>query len=175
VLPLVLALLLTADAPPAAKKEERLDHHGAVGFIGGVTGLSKESNISIENSWRGGVDLGASFNVGYASNEILAVLRLSLGDNVIRFGQLGFDAQIWGGYRGYFGDRWKTLVDIGLTLNMRPGFTAGPRVGVGVQYELSSIAGIFATLGAQLGFGWALVFRAELMIGFQLRSFLLED
>lgn len=163
----------------APKNEERLDHHGAIGFIGGVTGLRKESSVGIENSWRGGVDLGASFNVGYKSNEILAVARFSLGDNTFRLparhAQLGFDWQLWGGYRGYFGERWKTLVDIGLGLNGRPGFTAGPRVALGVQYELSSLAGIFATIGAQLGFGWALVFRAELMIGFQLRSFLLED
>src|SRR6185436_15429633 len=100
----------------------------------------------------------------------------------IRFGQLGFDWQLWGGYRGYFGERWKTLVDIGLNLSGRPVFTGGPRVALGLQHELNSLAGVFATIGAQLGFGWApersamvLVFRAELMLGFQLRSFLLED
>jgi hypothetical protein len=176
VLPVALALLLHA-AP-----EERFDHHGAVGLLLGVGGLRKESSFSLENTWRGSINVGGTFNVGYRSNEIVLMASVSMtrtdvlvqGTDQHIYG-FGIDGVLWGGFRGYFGDRWKTFVDLDLALAVGPGFTAGPRFGFGVQYELSGVAGVFATLAAQLGFGSGLVFRAELMIGVQLRSFLLED
>jgi hypothetical protein len=161
-----LALIFAAD------KEERLDHHGAVGLLVGVSGLRKEANgTGIENTWRGGLDLGVSFNVGYTSNEILLVGNMSLGSTL---GQAIVDGQVWGGFRGYFGDRWKTFFDLDVALGWDGRFTAGPRFGVGVQCELSPLAGLFAAINAQVGFGQELMWKALLTLGVQLRSFLLE-
>jgi hypothetical protein len=50
----------------------------------------------------------------------------------------------------------------------------GPRLGFGLQLELSPIAGVFVSTGLQLQGGAALRFAAELMLGLQLRTYLLE-
>lgn len=186
-LPAALALLvLSADAVPEERvpeervPEERLDHRGAVGLIFGLSGMRKESSVG-DNTWRGGVSVAGSINVGWRSNEILllgciSMTRTELFDTMTmnRIYGFGVDGHLAGLFRGYFGDRWKTFVDLGAALNFSPGFTAGPRLGVGLQYELSSLAGVFATLGTFIGFGTSLMWRAELLVGVQLRSFLLE-
>lgn len=174
-LPVAFALLLHAAAP-----EERFDHRGAVGLLLGLSALRKESSAG-DNTWRGALNVGGTLNVGWRSNEILLLGSVSMTrtevldttTNKLSYG-FGIDGQVAGLFRGYFGDRWKTFFDLGAALNFSPGVTAGPRLGIGLQYELSSLAGIFATLGAFIGFGSVLMWRAELMLGVQLRSFLLE-
>ncbi len=174
-LPVALALFLHAGAP-----EERLDHRGAVGLLLGLSGLRKESSVG-DNTWRGALSVGGSINVGWRSNEIILLGSMSLTRSelldamtgLVSYG-LGVDGQIAGLFRGYFGERWKTFVDLGAAVNFSPGVTGGPRFGLGVQYELSSLAGVFTSLGATIGFGTLLMWRAELLVGVQLRSFLLE-
>ncbi len=173
-----LSLLLLA-----ASQDVRLDHRGAVGLLLGVGGLRKDASVPIENSWRGSVNVGVTFAFGYREQEIVIVASTSMtrtevivnamtGERAYGF---GIDGILWGGYRTYFGEEWKTFVDLDLSVGVVPGFTAGPRVGIGLMRELSSVMGLYTTLHAQLGFGSALVFRAELAVGVQLRSFLLED
>ncbi len=79
------------------------------------------------------------------------------------------------GYRAYFGmDRWKTFFDLDLIAFARPTWGLGPRIGFGVQYELTSILGVFASAAAQLGYGNAFRIDVDALIGLQLRSYLLE-
>ena len=178
-----LSLLLLA-----ASQDVRLDHRGAVGLLLGVGGLRKESSVSIENTWRGSFTVGVTIAVGYREQEIVIAAGTSMtrtevivnsmtGERAYGF---GIDGVLWGGYRAYFGEQWKTFVDLDLALGIVPGVTVGPRIAIGLMHELSSVAGVFATLGTQLGLGsngvgLTIAFRAELAIGVQLRSFLLED
>jgi hypothetical protein len=162
-----------AKAAPGRSNDERLDHRGAVGLLMSLSWLRKEASSPSENTWRGGLDIGASFNVNKTlnSNEIIVAGNVSVGQSIKPW---IWDGQLYGGYRGYFGERWKTFYDLDLALAWDGRFTVGPRFGVGIQYELSPIAGMFLTLHAQIGFGQELVLKGILAIGFQLRSYLLE-
>jgi hypothetical protein len=192
VTPLALSALLVL-----AAAEERLDHHGAVGLLLGTSGRNQVSNDSFSNGWRQTLDLGATMNVGYTSDELLFVARFGFGgqqlgglygttscsgalvplapctksDGLIR----ALDMELYGGFRGFFGaEHFKTLFDLDVALQLTPLVAAGPRVAVGVAYDFSALVGAYATIGAQLGFGQELEFKAELLIGVHLRSFLLE-
>ena len=82
---------------------------------------------------------------------------------------------VFGGYRGYFGqERLKTFFDLDLAFDVRPNFTAGPRLAFGAQYELHSLVGVFAGLDARLGIGSPSRFSAGVFAGIQIRSYLLE-
>ncbi|MBI3183900.1 MAG: hypothetical protein HYZ28_17320 [Myxococcales bacterium] len=138
-------------------------------LAGGVE--HKESAISgriFESGQRADVDLGGTIAIGHDGNELKAFGRASLGGPSI-------DWSLAAGYRGYFGHgRFKTFFDLDAAAHLTPQLTFGPRVGFGLQYELSPLAGIFTGLAAQLGFGGALRFDAELIVGLQFRSYLLE-
>jgi hypothetical protein len=177
--------------------EERLDHHGAVGLLLGTSGRHQDSNDGFTNGWRQTLDVGASMNVGWASDELQLLARFGFGGQ-----QLGglymtsacvgamvpaascakpdgrlraVDMDLIGGYRGFFGrEHFKTLFDLDAAVQLTPFITAGPRIALGVQYDFTSLVGLYATLGAQLGFGQVLEFKAEALVGLQIRSFLLE-
>jgi hypothetical protein len=177
--------------------EERLDHHGAVGLLLATSGRNQTASDSFSNGWRQTLDVGATMNVGFTSDELLFVARFGFGGQ-----QLGglygtsackgslvplapctpadgrirsLDMETYGGFRGYFGaEHFKTLFDLDVALQFSPLVTAGPRIAVGVAYDFSALVGAYATFGAQLGFGEELEFKAELLIGLHLRSFLLE-
>lgn len=160
-------LLFAANAAAA----DRLDHHGAVGLLlGSGLDLRQEADPNGEssNGLRVPVDLGGTYNIGHDSSELKLVLRAELlGPQWI--------GVIYGGYRGYFGaDAWKTFFDLDLRVDALPKITAGPRMGIGVQYELGSLVGIYSALAAHVGAGQGIRFGAELTIGVQLRSYLLE-
>lgn len=164
-LPLLLVLL------PLAASAERFDHRGAVGLLLGP-GLEYRSNLTpgatADVGFRGLGDLGGTIAVGVNGNELLAFAR----------GGLGGPSTAWSataGYRGYFGyEQLKTFLDLTLAAHVRPYLRIGPRVGGGVQYELSSIAGLYAGFAFQFGFGNGFLFSGELVGGVQLRSYLLE-
>lgn len=165
---LVLSLsLLTA----AASATERLDHHGAVGLLIG-SGLDYRSQALPDNSTYVGfylpVDFGGTYNVGDDSNELVLAIRGEL------FGP-SFVGAIYGGYRSYFGqDAWKTFFDLHLRADVVPQFTVGPRMGFGAQFDPHALFGIYAGVGAHVGAGTGIRFGGELILGVQLRSFLLE-
>ena len=165
-------LLQTEDPSP------RYDHHGAVGLLVMTGGQYRVATQGVgESVLRLPFSLGVSFNIGDNSNEIVAVVSTSLSEAYRldpRRYEWVFDGNFWAGYRGYFGERMKTFLDFDLAATINPGFTIGPRVGFGAQYEVLSVMGVFASVAAQLGFGTALLFRAELCLGVQLRTYWLE-
>ena len=82
---------------------------------------------------------------------------------------------VYGGYRAYFGqDRLKTFVDLDGAVDVRPSFAIGPRLALGVQYELHPLFGLFGGLAARVGIGSPTRFAASAFAGFQLRSYLLQ-
>jgi hypothetical protein len=190
------ALILTSLVLISAQ-EERLDHHGSVGLLLGTSGRVQASNDSYSNGWRGTLDLGGTFNVGYGSNELVFAGRFGLGGAQLgtRFGTStcaganiptvacaspdgrlrALDLDFYGGYRGYFGsEHIKTLFDLDVALQLTPLVAAGPRLAFGAEWDFSALIGAYATLGVQLGFGQELGIKAELLLGFHLRSFILE-
>ncbi len=148
---------------------ERLDHRGAVGLLlASQLELGEWVKGGTFNEYaRPGGLLGLSCAIGVNGNELHAWVR-ALKDT---------DFVAWSGvvgYRGYFGERVKTFFDLGARIDIAPQAAIGPRIGFGVQSELSSFAGLFAGLAVHAGVGNGLRFSAEAFAGIQLRSYLLE-
>lgn len=73
-------------------------------------------------------------------------------------------------YRAYFGtEEWKTFFDLGLWVPLESILGAGPLVGLGVQYDLSRRAGVFAAGSFAAAFGQARVASFAASFGVQLR------
>lgn len=165
----VLGLLALA---PKIYADERFDHRGAIGLLLG-TGVDFKDSIPArqferDQGLRHNVDLGGTWAIGHDGNEIRGWGRGS-------FGARNKDWAVAAGYRGYFGqDRVKTFFDLDAVLHLTPIFTAGPRVGIGIQYEITSIWGVFVATGVQIGVGAGLRFSFDAMAGMQIRTYLLE-
>lgn len=167
------ALLLVAAgllAAPEAFADERFDHRGAVGLLlgGGGEYMNGLRSSELSAGFRADADVGGTFAIGVDGNELLLLGR----------GSFGGPAADWSavfGYRGYFGQgRLKTFFDLDAAIHATPFVAAGPRVGFGLQVEVTQILGIYAGLAAQVGFGRGIRFDGELVLGVQLRSYLLE-
>jgi hypothetical protein len=116
---------------------------------------------------RGLAELGLSVGLLENGNEFKAVVQAG------RRG--GLEWSVFAGFRGYFGqERLKTFFDLDLAFDVRPDFTAGPRLGFGVQFELHPLVGVFAGLDARVGIGSPTRFAAGAFAGFQIRSYLLD-
>jgi hypothetical protein len=160
----VLCVVLVA---AAARADPRFDHRGSLGLLAGAT---FENKTQIDDSgWRYGPDLGGTLAVGVNGNEVTAWLRAG-------FGGKAPDWSLTGGYRGYFGyERVKTFFDLGAAVHLTPSLSVGPRVGFGVQFELTQLVGVYLGLAGQIGFGPAsLRMDGELISGFQIRSYVFE-
>lgn len=165
-----VAGLLGLIATARAHAEDRYDHRGALGLLIGPGYALKDEvvNSVVEEGFAIPLTLGGTVAVGDNGNEVLVETFTLLGGRHL---DLGLAA----GYRGYFGDeRVKTFITLELAGHLSPQFTVGPRAGLGVQYELSPTVGTFALLAADLGYGAALRFTAEVSVGLQLRTYLLE-
>jgi hypothetical protein len=80
-----------------------------------------------------------------------------------------------GGVRAYFGDdAWKTFVTVEGTLHVTPAVSAGPRLGFGVQWDFSQVAGAFVQLAAEVTAGQGIRFGASALAGFQFRTYIFE-
>jgi hypothetical protein len=78
------------------------------------------------------------------------------------------------GVRASFGDeRWRTFFDLQLAVPFVPRLLAGPRLGAGIQYEVSPVAGVFCAGALQLGLGSVLFFTGDVACGLQLRTYVL--
>lgn len=174
--PFVTTVLLLVATGAGA--EERYDHRGSLGLLlGGSVERKDSANTGGigDGGWRGAGELGGSIGVGSEGNDLILSFRaLCCGDATL-LPALGLDLSLYGGYRGYFAfGQWKTFFDLDAALHFTPRATIGPRVGIGLQLDFLPVAGAFAVLGAQIGFGDGIRYGAELMLGFQLRTYVLE-
>ncbi len=185
-------LILVALLAVPAHADERYDHRGAIGLLVGLSGEYKAAATLSgggDEGWRLGPELGATFAVGGDGNELKAALRalfLGIKNGCSDNGSCApLDLALFLGYRGYFDlGQWKTFFDIDAAQHLVPRFdgssaktqlyTIGPRVAIGVQLDFLPTAGSFLMLEAQIGFGDGLRYGAALVLGFQLRSYLLE-
>jgi len=168
-----VALLLIT---PRVLADERFDHRGSLGLIvaGDYSGVDS-IGLSVpkkDEGLRYVLDLGATRAIGYDGNEVLGMLSLGFDAPTLQPVDLG----VAGGYRGYFGSgRIKTFVDLDLSAHALRLFTVGPRVGIGAQWEIASVLGVFFGLIGELGIGTVeLRYSAQLTLGFQPRTYLLE-
>ena len=184
--------ILLALAAVSARADERYDHKGAVGLLLGVSAEYKAAATlggGGDEGARLGTEAGLTIAVGSDGNEVKGALRTLFGGirpGCSREGRcVSVDYALFLGYRGYFDlGNWKTFFDIDAAQHFIPRlgpssansqlYTIGPRVALGVQLDFSPIAGTFFLIEGQIGFGDGLRYGAAAMIGFQLRSFLLE-
>jgi hypothetical protein len=167
---LLLGLPASAFAAEERQFDERYDHRGAVGLLfgSGGAGVSLGATTPSLFGLRWTQELGGTYAIDVNGNELVLVLRGSIVPEPRIYG-------LAGGYRGYFGyQRVKTFIDLQVAAYVSPTFLIGPRVGAGVQFELSPIAGLFVGGAVNLGFGNGLLLSGELIAGLQLRSYLLE-
>ncbi len=162
----VLVLLLSS----SANADAFYDHRGAVGLLlsGGVEHDDVVSTVQAgEIGNRLTTELGGTW-ANDNGNEWLLLGRASWFGPTIAWAASA-------GYRGYFGaERVRTYFDLLAMVHLAPQVSAGPRLDLGVQYELGNTVGVFAQAGVNLGFGGGLRFGAEVLAGFQFRSYLLE-
>jgi len=168
---LVAVALLTSAAGWA---EDRFDHQGALGLLvsggAGDKATLRYSNRPADTGARYPIDVGASYPLGYSGNDLLLMGELALPPH-----GGPADAAVWGGYRRYFGrERVKTYLDLMGAAHLTPDVTFGPRLGLGVQYEWTSIFGTYLGINGEIGVGQVLRFSAQIALGIQLRSYLLE-
>ncbi len=168
----VAALLLAAEpantpSPPVeASPAEITDHRGSLGVTAAVGGLLRSTTL-MEQGVRFLADVGLTAGVIGEATELVLLGRLTAGASL--------GGAIMGGLRPYFGAaRWKTFADLMVAVHVAPLVTVGPRIGVGVQYDFGPLAGVYAALAGQLGFGATLMLQGELLIGVQLRSYVFE-
>jgi hypothetical protein len=176
---LALSVHLAPSPGQAQKRELSLEHNGSLSLFAAtgvewsavtITSCNPASppcpnNLNYFNSV---VDLGGTIAVGQSGSEL--VLR----------GRFVWATPSWGGslllgYRKYFGkDELKTFVGFDLMGTFRPVTTGGARVGFGAIWDFSPVMGLWAEAGGSFGLGVGRRFAAELTIGFQARSYLLE-
>ena len=114
------------------------------------------------------LDLGGSVAVGQAGSELILRARWAFLSPA-----RGFSLML--GYRKYWGkDELKTFVAADVVATFVPLTAFGVRPGFGVMWDFSSIMGLWAEAAGTFQAGWGRRFGAELTIGFQARSYLLE-
>jgi hypothetical protein len=155
----------------AASAEERWDHRGAVGLLLGA-GADLRSSLgegaqNVDNGGRPLLEVG-----GTASLTERA--QIHVAGRLVPWNPLSGELML-GLRRLTNSDRWKTYLDVDLAAYLATPFTVGPHFAVGVQYELSPIMGVYASLGTHLGFGNGLRLLVEGVVGVQFRSYLLEN
>lgn len=162
----LLALGALGALPAAAG--ERFDHQGSlfgVASPGAAFAVSPSFAVVPVTGlrWVGLVGAGVAFDG--EGHEALLLARVTGRGSA-------FDLAALIGLRGNFGDeRWRTFFDLQLAVPFIPALLAGPRIGAGVQYELSPVAGGFCQAGLQLGLGSALLLTGDLSCGVQLRTY----
>lgn len=164
---LVVALALALAAANSALGQE-FTHRGALGLTvaGGAEYLMTAGTGVALNGFLSPLELGATWSLT-DHTELLAAGRLSVPGPK-------YGGSLYAGIRNSRGERVKTFFDLALAVHVAPLWTAGLRLGLGVQVELLPVLGAFAVAGVQGGGGAGLRLSFELLIGLQFRSYLLE-
>ncbi|MGV3626012.1 MAG: hypothetical protein ACO1OB_34700 [Archangium sp.] len=166
---LVVATLLLSGAAWAQS------HRGSLGLTvaSGVdfsTSVSGTTEGRFESGLRVPIDVGGTLGITDKS-ELTLMGRLAPGV----YEAPGFAGSFYAGLRQSFGyDKWKTFFDLQLAIHVAPAFTAGARVGFGIQYDVLDVMGVYAQLAAQIGGAFVLRLGGEVLIGVQFRTYLFE-
>jgi hypothetical protein len=158
--------LFVALLAAGAAAQDRADHRGALGL-----------------TLAGGAELGTALGGGLASTGLRAPLELGVSYGFSERTELHLagrfsppwpraDWSVLAGLRNYRGERWKTFFDLDLVGHLAPIWTLGLRLGLGVQFEVLPVLGVFAVAGVQGGGGAGLRLAGELLLGVQVRSYL---
>lgn len=150
--------------------EDRWDHAGSLGLL--VAAGSEFRNAPTVNGvrefgFRANLDVGGTVAIGHTTWQAMVDGRLTLGGP-----QLGL--AFIGGLRNSFGEQIKSFVELTAAVHVLPYVIVGPRVGFGLQYEITPVLGMFALTAIQFGGGATLRLGVEVTAGVQLRSYLLE-
>ncbi len=159
-----LGLAVAAGAARADEPIERLDHRGALGLTvsaGGEYVFAAANNLT-DNGPRVPIELGGTLSLT-DHTELRAAARIAPPVKV------GWSAYV--GIRNSRGDRWKTFFDLDLAVHFTPLWAVGLRLGLGVQYEVSPVVGLFAVVGVQGAGGQGLRLGFELLLGVQFRTY----
>jgi len=147
---------------------ERFDHQGALWALAAPgAGLTLTSSTSTPNGIRWCALGGGGAALGSERLEALGLVRVTGRTGALEVAGLA-------GLRTSFGDeRWKTFADLQLAVTVVPQLLLGPRFGVGVQYEVSPVAGAFCQAALQVGLGSVLAIAGDVSCGVQLRTYVL--
>ena len=163
--------MLILPAASGAEEVERWDHRGALGLlVGGGIDFKREvkSGGETEEGRRGVLETLVSFPLGVSGNEWTIGARTGFGGPAV-------DVAAAGGIRAYFGDeRFKTYITAELALHVTPNITAGPRLGLGIQYELLPTFGIYLGGAAEVTAGQGIRIAGAVLGGIQLRTYVFE-
>jgi hypothetical protein len=181
---------------------QRYDHRGALGLLLATTAERKDAagwGAFNDAGWRAGLEIGGTYPVSFSGNEFKLSVRTLLGGPVVDTAvYVGFRGYFDLGFWKWQLEQWKTFFDLDLCAHFTPSWSqtyrdglasplsapttqtvgatvqGGPRVAIGVQLDFLPVAGAYLAAAGQLGFGTGVRFGAELLFGFQLRSYLLE-
>lgn len=153
-------VLVAALATPFGAKAQAPAVHGSLLFEHLVIAGGGERSLSVP----GGVaDLALGLPLGSSGVLANVGLRAGVGEEDDRIAPHLF-MRVLGG-----DERWKTFFDVGLLGRVKPSWSAGPRMGIGVQRELGPHLGIYAMAGGAVGFGDRFHVGFDGGIGLQLR------
>ena len=154
----VLAILLWA--LPAAAPAEAPALHANLLYEHLVVARAGETSLSVPGLV---ADLAAGFPLGSEAHLANVGVRVGRGEEGNRIAPQLF-LRVLGG-----DERWKTFFDVGFIGRVRPSWSAGLRMGIGVQRELGELFGLYAAVGAAAGFGDAFHIGFDGGIGLQFR------
>ncbi len=168
-----LALALAALTAPAgaAALEPSYGHEDAHGPVLELLALHDTvvADGVTTNAWRPALRAGWSLDVTGSGGELVvsADVALRSWDDPDR---TRIQASASARYRGYFGtEEWKSWFEAGLWLPVASRVAVGPLVGVGLMYDFSDEAGVFAGAEFATAFGGARVVTFGGVAGLQWR------
>ncbi len=166
-----LAVGLALGPAGARAFEPRLDHrdeHGPLVELLAVHDTVAVAGLATEIDWRPALRIAYGLDVTGEGGELFlgAQARPWSNDPDRRRVLAALDLR----YRGYFGvDELKTFFEAGIWAPVASRRAVGPLVGVGVNYDFSRAAGIYASAGFATAFGQARVVSISASFGAQLR------
>jgi hypothetical protein len=168
------AAALAALALPAAAAalEPRFDHrdtHGPSAELSFAHDTVAKAGSPTASTWRPAARVAWGFDVSGVGDDLVvgvtAALR-SFDDPERRRVLLALDAR----YRGYFGtEELKTFFDLGAWVPLASRLAVGPLAGLGVAYDFSRRAGVYASGTFATAFGQARIASFGAAVGAQVR------
>lgn len=155
--PWILALCL---APTSALAEEPAAYSSLAYEHLILSGGGESSSSTPGLAW----DVGAGLPLGDEGLKAFLALRLGMDpDRESRAATHLFLRSEAGS------DEWKTFVDAGLLTRLLPSWSAGARIGVGIQHEISDALSLFLSTGGSAGFGSRFQVGFDAGLGLQVR------